>query len=138
MPALSFSVFKDKIVKGIKNQTIRPKRKNPIKVEDWLAIYWKQRSPKESEKLGESICSEVFPIIIYDGMIYCLNEKRFFTKQETDELIWMDGFPERDEFFDFFREHYGFPFEGDVIRWYPLEKKRTFKNGLRGLWKKAY
>jgi hypothetical protein len=53
LPLLSFSVLKDKLLDGSKTQTIRYPRKNPLKVEDKLYVYWKCRT-KETEKLGES------------------------------------------------------------------------------------
>ena len=49
MTALSFKVFKDKILSGEKTQTIRPIRVKPIKAGDRLSIYWKQRVPKKFE-----------------------------------------------------------------------------------------
>lgn len=63
MPAISFSVFKEKVLDGSKRQTIRAHRKNPIKSGDKLYLYWKQRSP-ECEKLGEAICSRATAIEI--------------------------------------------------------------------------
>lgn len=51
MPAISFSVLKDKLLSGEKCQTVRKPRKRPLKVGDVLKVYWKQRT-KECEFLG--------------------------------------------------------------------------------------
>ncbi len=56
MPAISFSTMKDKIISGVKKQTIRPKRSDYwLKWEegDRLVGYWKMRASGESEKLFE-------------------------------------------------------------------------------------
>ena len=51
MPAISFSVHKDKLLSGKKNQTIRRPRKRPLNVGDILHVFWKMRT-KQCEKLG--------------------------------------------------------------------------------------
>lgn len=51
MPAISFSLFKEKLLSGEKCQTIRKPRKKPLKVGDVLHMFWKMRT-KECEKLG--------------------------------------------------------------------------------------
>lgn len=61
MPALTFTVFVDKILSGEKRQTIRPPRKHPIKVGDKLYLYAHQRT-KNCRKLGEAVCSAVVPV----------------------------------------------------------------------------
>ena len=58
MPVISFSVFKDKIKSGEKCQTIRAKRKYPIKAGDPLYLWWKQRTP-EREFLGEEVIRNI-------------------------------------------------------------------------------
>lgn len=61
MPALSFSgtsslgQFWDLILRRIKTQTCRQPRKRPIKEDDHLHLYWKQRVPKE-KKVIHLIC----------------------------------------------------------------------------------
>jgi len=57
MPLLGFSVFKNKLLSGEKTQTIRRPRKQPIKVDDTLYIYWKLRT-KNCQKLGEGIVTK--------------------------------------------------------------------------------
>ena len=61
MPALSFSLMKEKILDGSKRQTVRKFRKRPIKVGDKLFLFWKQRT-KECERLKEASCLQEFKI----------------------------------------------------------------------------
>ncbi|MCA6580459.1 MAG: ASCH domain-containing protein [Pseudanabaena sp. M57BS1SP1A06MG] len=115
MPALSFSVFRDKILSGAKRHTIRAKRKHPIKVGDKLYMWWKQRSPKEKEKLGESTCIRVSPITITGLGVSC--EDIGVRYHCLDLFAIADGFDNWDEMRDFFQNTHGLPFEGDLIEW---------------------
>ena len=88
MPLLSFSVFKDKILSGAKRHTIRARRKNPIKVGDKLYMWWKSRSPKEKEKLGEAKCIRVNPVDIDDHAVCVFNPENFYdTKLDKKNLV---------------------------------------------------
>ena len=82
MPALSFSgittlgPFWKLIPEGLKDQTIRRPRKNPIRVGDRLTLYWKQRTPvhlKEVHLIAYAVCIETFPLkysqFAYDNTI---------------------------------------------------------------------
>lgn len=92
MVAISFSVFKEKIIDDTKKQTIRRPRKHPINVGDKLQLYWKLRT-KETELLKEVICKEVISIDIYDILF--------------DEVIAKnDGFDNAFQMRDFFYSHY--------------------------------
>ena len=57
MPLLGFTMFRDKILSGEKDRTIRKLRKYPIKINDRLYLYWHLRQ-RDCEKLGESNCIE--------------------------------------------------------------------------------
>jgi len=115
MPALSFSVFKDKILSGAKRQTIRSVRKHPVKENDTLYMYWKQRSPKEKEKLGESTCIKIAPITITELGVSCEDiEVRYHC---LDLFAIADGFDNWDEMRDFFNKTHGLPFTGVLIKW---------------------
>ena len=115
MPLLSFSVFKEKILSGAKRQTIRGHRKYPIKVGDKLHMWWKSRSPKEKERLGESTCIRVAPITITELGVSCEDiGVRYYC---LDLFAQADGFDNWDEMRDFFQNTHGLPFEGDLIEW---------------------
>jgi len=68
MPAISFSGktsrgdFWKLILDGDKTQTCRRPRKRPIKPDDSLILYWKQRVPasqKPIHKIAEGVCVSV-------------------------------------------------------------------------------
>lgn len=63
MALIGFTVFKDKILDGLKDQTIRALRKNPPKAGEKLYLYWHLRQ-KDCEKLFETICTETFFIAL--------------------------------------------------------------------------
>ena len=91
MPALSFTVMRDKLLNGTKSQTIRKRRKTPLKVGDKLYIYWKMRT-KECKLLG---MSEVVSI------------KTKLLSDVTHEEAIADGFSCRDELWRWFSKKYG-------------------------------
>lgn len=122
MPALSFSVFREKILSGAKRQSIRAIRKNPIKSGDKLYLYWKQRSPKECEKLGETTCSKVSEILInQDGVN--IKDKIIINQSGLDQFAIADGFDNWQAMIAFFDKTHGLPFTGNLIEWdFPLKE----------------
>lgn len=126
MPLLGFTVFKDKILDGTKTQTIRKPRKNSIKAGDKLYLYWHPRQ-KACQKLGEAICTETFPILIFKD--YWIGKQRLFISEhdgkmfmptETErfkEIVVRDGFSNPEEMLQFFESHYPLPDVFQVIRW---------------------
>lgn len=152
MPLLGFSVFKEKVLDGSKAQTIRKMRKYPIEQKDKLFLYWHTRRP-DCEKLGETICSEVFVVRIFSEIgqtpvmfRYCglgrANESSSWNRlsdSEVLEIAQKDGFIGLDAFFDWFISHYGSGETYQVIRWPPLPLPKTcltcsIENKL-GCWK---
>lgn len=117
MPALSFSVFKDKILSGEKRQTIRSVRKHPIKEGDVLYMYWKQRSQTEREKLGEAKCVKIRQVQIFREYLIEDQNKFCQIKQYLDKFAIADGFDNWDEMRDFFDKTHGLPFTGVLIEW---------------------
>ncbi len=115
MPLLSFSVFKDKILSGAKRRTIRAPRKIPIKVGDRLYMWWKSRSPKEKEKLGESTCIRIAPITITELGVSC--EDIGVKCHCLDLFAKCDGFNNWQELIEFFEKTHGLPFTGVLIEW---------------------
>ena len=118
MPALSFSVFKDKIISGAKRQTIRTVRKNPIKERDKLYLYWKQQSPKDCEKLGEATCAKAIPVRIEKAKaVLTYPEVCNYEIVHLDKFAQDDGFDNWQQLIEYFEKNYGLPFEGVLIQW---------------------
>ena len=100
---------------GAKRHTIRAPRKIPIKVGDTLYMWWKSRSPKEKEKLGESTCIRIAPITIKKLGASCEDiEVKYHC---LDLFAIADGFDSWDEMRDFFDKTHGLPFTGELIEW---------------------
>jgi hypothetical protein len=116
MPALSFSVFKDKIINGAKRQTIRSVRKRAIATGDKLYLYWKQQSPKDCEKLGEATCTSVRHIqIMRNG--YVMPYESQMVKVHLDTFAIADGFKDWNDLIQYIEKSYELPFEGVLIQW---------------------
>ena len=87
MPALNFQKrFVSKILSGEKRQTIRAKRKNPIKVNDTLQLWTGQRT-KRAKHLIDVQCGDILDIeiteneiIINDNRTYLIVPKRIFPR----------------------------------------------------------
>lgn len=115
MPALSFSIAKEKIKSGAKRQTIRGDHKFPIKKGDRLFLYWKQQSPKDCEKLGEANCISTSKITISKYGAACPDLSILF--ESLDKFAIADGFNNWQELIKFFEDAYGLPFTGNLIVW---------------------
>lgn len=119
MVAISFSVFKDKILNGEKRQTIRrftEKRYEQILNADRLQLYWHQRS-KDGYLLKEVKLSRIYFLEFRedeDGNIRMwLKERKnslsFFPAKEwlSDYIAKKDGFDSYEDMVKWFLEHYG-------------------------------
>ncbi len=133
MVAISFSVFKEKILDGTKTQTIRrykPQRYEQLKKKGALQLYWKQRT-KECELLMRVGLQELFIIkftyrkenfAFYTYEDGAFHFDRYATPTESKEIITRDGFRNVRELFRWFFEHYGPEMNSTyfmVIRWMP-------------------
>lgn len=132
MPAIGFTVLKEKIVDGSKRQTIRKLRKQPIKVGDTLYLYWHLRR-KDCELLKVVKCVETFPIQMqfYENWldsgepIWIVDEtlpsRTIITLQDfkVEELAQRDGFNNALEMMRWFTKQYGDLNDQtfQVIRW---------------------
>lgn len=124
MVAVSFSVFKEKILSGEKTQTIRPyseKRYETIKKIGKLQLYWKQRT-KECELLGEAELESIDIIRFYapenlldfngrgypTGTIFKWNGEQWVPVDEGDffATIHRDGFETINDMYEWFRKKY--------------------------------
>ena len=123
MPLLNFKPrFAPDVESGKKRQTIRPKRKYPVKRGDKLYLYTGCRT-KQARKLGEAICKFTQDIEItcypyYDVMnLDIILDGQKLNSREKNNLIQNDGFIFENDFIYFFGTTYTLPFNGDLIKW---------------------
>jgi hypothetical protein len=115
MPAYNFQKWiAEKIRNNEAHCTIRRKRKRPTKAGDKLIIYTAQRT-KQCEKIGERKCKEVSDIVIDRFSVWVGGRQLDLAQLET--LASEDGFACIKDFLSFFKERYGLPFTGVLIRW---------------------
>ena len=116
MPAYNFKKqFADAVESGQKRQTIRLERSRPTVPGDTLYLYTGMRT-RSCRKLMETACVDVQDVSIYSSGGVRVGGQRLDDGQ-ANEFAKSDGFASRDEFLDFFREHYGLPYRGVVIKW---------------------
>lgn len=119
MVAINFKPqFAEKISSGKKTQTIRSVRKNAIKTGDKLVFFTGLRT-KNCQKIGSGIVKTTHELtILADGDVIIDNCEIF--GDDLHQLACDDGF-ETDrpfqQFITFFRDHYGLPFTGTLIKW---------------------
>ncbi|MBA7627104.1 hypothetical protein ES703_34566 [subsurface metagenome] len=109
--------FADDVESGKKRQTIRKKRKYPIKLNETLYLYTGLRT-KKARKLREDKCKSLEEVgIFWYGIM--LSNKRTPTIQEKflNEFAQADGFDNFYEMTKWFDKVYGLPFEGVLIKW---------------------
>lgn len=118
---INFTVFIDKIFSGEKRQTIRrasPKWAN-VKAGDKLTLYAGLRT-KQCRKLGEAVVESITQIKLDSGYITIHKPKWDFTLDswQVQDFVKADGFDSVEDFWDFFKEHYGWEaVEMVVIKW---------------------
>ncbi len=121
MPALNFKKrFAPDVEAGRKRQTIRKRRKRPIKVGEKLYLYTGMRT-QACRKLGEAVCKKVRHICIVEGLdpwtYKIIIDGREISAAEEFRLARADGFEDSIGIIDFFRKEYGLPFEGHIYNW---------------------
>ncbi len=119
MPALNFSKqFADAVESGEKLQTIRKRRKRPIKAGDTLYLYkgMRNNSGKKATLLRKVVCTRTEDITIED---YTIVIRGIGELNHTARIILArrDGFGLVGDFRAWFRDHYGLPFHGQLIVW---------------------
>lgn len=121
MPAISFSVMKDKLKQGEKTQTIRLKRSNywlRYSKGDQLIGYWKQRSKGESEQLFKGVLSEDPFVVTGDEITEKLARKDGFETRVPSPHV--SAISPKDNLITFLKDHYGESWESEeyvVLRW---------------------
>jgi len=117
MPILNFQErFANAVENGSKKQTIRKKRKIPIKNGDILYLYTGLRT-KEARKLRKVKCNVVFDITINHKMIYLSSGIAINTLESLDFFALADGFEDWGAMYDWFQKTHGLPFKGQLIIW---------------------
>ena len=136
MPALNFAAkFAPLVESGRKRQTIRARRRCPIREGQRLYLYTGMRS-KRCRKLGEGVVVETLPIRIecHDDRMTGRVELagRELRGAELDALIIADGFETHWEFFDWF---YGRDYADDavLIRWRLVRELPVAKDRERAI-----
>ncbi|PZV19218.1 MAG: hypothetical protein DCF22_00690 [Leptolyngbya sp.] len=121
MVAINFKAqFADAVASGKKRQTIRKRSKKTPSPGQTLQLYTGQRT-KSSRLLKEMTCLTVQDVVITDDslideLVLTLDGKRsLFT--EARAIALADGFDSLASMRDFFKDLYGLPFEGVLIRW---------------------
>ena len=123
MPALNFkSQFADDVESGRKRQTIRKRRKRPIKVGDPLYLYTGMRTKHcRMLRAHPETCTSVEPIVIrsMDGVCVAVSVGgRLLNREGAETIARADGFTSLDEFGAFFERQYGAStFEGVLLKW---------------------
>ena len=115
MPAINFKKqFAPMVEAGVKRQTIRPMRKNRFLCGDTLYLYTGMRT-KQCHKLGETKCLHVHEVRMTESGMKL--DGVALAPSGIDQLARDDGFHGVEDFREFFRNQYGFPFHGQLIKW---------------------
>jgi len=132
MVALSFKgQFAQPIRLGIKQQTIRAPRRQPIKAGDVLHLFTGMRT-KHCRRIGEAVCSEVHHIAIHLAESMIRFDGRTLTSlAELNRFAQSDGFTGWADMRQFWEDtHPGDLFEGTLIRWGGFKPAETLAEAL--------
>ncbi len=101
---------------GRKRQTIRKfrLRGNPVPG-SILQLYQGLRTKACQRLLSDVKCTEVRKIWIEYGRVILDNHE--LDQRQRTQLAHADGFKDIIDFYVFFRDQYGLPFEGILIKW---------------------
>lgn len=116
--------FADDVASEIKRQTMRPRRKNPVRVGDIAVCYHGLRT-KKCVKLGEWPVKRVVSVVVGKGWV------KFYTRRNTtdigrcfagggiaESLAKQDGFESFSEMSAFFKKQYGrLPVKLELTQW---------------------
>jgi hypothetical protein len=113
--------FAELVYLGKKLQTIRPLRKRPIRVGDYLSLRRWVDKPYRSKQivLAEATCSRVAAIEIdetFQEIMFIVDGKRL-DQEQWARLARDDGFACTTDMLDWFRDVHGLPFRGVLISW---------------------
>lgn len=113
--------FAAKVLDGTKRQTIRPRRKRPIKPGDSLSLRkWSGAAYRSKQvRLIDAVCEKVQTIHIGDytrEFVFVVDGQRLIQEQWA-KLARADGFNCTTDMLDWFENTHGLPFEGEIIHW---------------------
>jgi hypothetical protein len=114
MVAYNFKAeFADSVATGDKCQTIRPdgKRRHARKG-DAVQLYTGQRTA-DCRKLGDGVCTMSTYCAIREDTVTLGNHPSI----PVDEFARADGFKDYEDMKAWFREMYGLPFIGRLVKW---------------------
>ena len=110
--------FIDAVADGSKHFTIRQLRKKPIKKGETLQLYTGLRT-KQARKLRDAVCKHVWEIKIENKkseFLFWLDNKQLSSKKVKD-ISNKIGFDSIENWIEYFKEKYKFPFKGQLIEW---------------------
>ena len=117
MPALNYQKqFAPLVESGQKRQTIRARRKHPIKRGDRLHHFTGMRTKACRRLRGnvEDYCAFTVDITIHENRI---ETEDHVTVPGKEIIAQADGFKDFAEMLAWFQKTHGLPFHGQLIRW---------------------
>lgn len=115
MPAINFKrEFAYKVESGQKTQTIRAMRARKFVPGDELYLFTGMRT-SACRRLRHTTCESVDDVLIDHCTITVGN--KLLLPPEQAEFARADGFDSVQAFVRFFKDTYGLPFRGQVVRW---------------------
>lgn len=116
MPAIDFfEQFADGVEHNQRRQTIRRRRKRPIKIGDELHLFTGMCT-KACRKLRVAKCVDVQPVYIGSNTTVII-DNRLLTDAEKQRLANDDGFDDFNQFYSFYKCKVGLPLDGHLIKW---------------------
>ena len=116
MPSFNFlPKFAPMVEQGIKTQTIRRVRKHQPRPGQTAYLFAGMRTGK-CRRLGAHPITSVQSFHI-SGDEECFVDGEMMEPDQVEALALADGFQGAEKFLSFFRERYGLPFDGDLIKW---------------------
>jgi hypothetical protein len=110
--------FAAAVKSGRKRQTIRKRRKNPIRVGDTLAFWTGLRTKGARPLRSPARCKSLTRIAMCEAGAVLGRRRWLSLKSKTlRDLARMDGFATPDEMIEFFKDLYGLPVFLNIIRW---------------------
>jgi hypothetical protein len=118
--------FAAKVESGEKLQTVRARRKHPVKPGDWLSLRMWSGKPYRSRqmKLRLSVCSKVEEVAIDEYGLLWLNAFPCVDKV-ADAFARADGFDSYESMLEWFKQTHGLPFVGQVTHWEKISNLKS-------------
>ena len=107
---------------GQKTQTIRKVRKHPTKPGQIAYLNTGMRT-KNFRRLGIGMIESVTPFKLRSERHFKVGDQFYYPEHFGNgrKLAKKDGFKDWESFVEFFKTHYGLPFEGEIIKWRLLD-----------------